>query len=126
MKKQLLVELQETNSNSDVLSKSNSSNLVTNSDMPPPSNEVTPKSDRIRQNGVNTSQGSVKSVDLGTPVLQSTSPYSKLPSSEKFSKDICNLINFENLPDSTGKYEQMTGVLQKVRNTLAKLHEEPS
>lgn len=69
-------------------------------------------------------QASVKSVHLGTPLLASASPYNKLPSSEKFSKDICDVINFENLPDSTGKYEQMTGVLQKVRSTMAKLYQE--
>ncbi|KAK1133898.1 hypothetical protein K0M31_011684 [Melipona bicolor] len=122
MKKQLLVELQESNSNSNISSKSNSSNSILKSNEP--SNEVTPESNRIRPNGINTSHGSIKSVDLGTPVLQSTSPYSKLPSCEKFSKNICSVINFENLPDSTGKYEQMTGVLQKVRNTLAQLHQE--
>ncbi|XP_072744365.1 zinc finger CCHC domain-containing protein 8 homolog isoform X2 [Anoplolepis gracilipes] len=72
---------------------------------------------------LNTSQTSVKSVHLGTPVLPSTSPYNKLPSSEKFSKNICDVINFENLPDSTGKYEQMSGVIQKVRRTMAKLHQ---
>ncbi|XP_043282025.1 zinc finger CCHC domain-containing protein 8 homolog [Venturia canescens] len=65
------------------------------------------------------SRGSVKSVDLGTPLLESTSPYSKLPSVENFAKDVCDIINFENLPDSTGKYEKMSGILQKVRNTLA-------
>lgn len=69
-------------------------------------------------------QASVKSIHLGTPILPSTSPYSKLPSSEKFSRDICDVINFENLPDSTGKYEQMSGVLQKVRSTMAKLHQQ--
>ncbi|XP_011873992.1 PREDICTED: zinc finger CCHC domain-containing protein 8 homolog isoform X2 [Vollenhovia emeryi] len=67
---------------------------------------------------------SVKSVHLGTPILSSTSPYSKLPSSEKFSKDICDVINFENLPDSTGKYEQMSGVLRKVRSTMTRLHQQ--
>lgn len=122
MKKQLLVELQE--SNLDIPLKSNSSNSVPKSDILPSSNETTPESNHIRQNELNTSHGSVKSIDLGTPVLQSTSPYNKLPSSEKFSKNICNVINYENLPDSTGKYEQMTGVLQKVRNTLAKLNQE--
>lgn len=65
------------------------------------------------------SPGMVKSVDLGTPLLESTSPYSKLPSVEKFAKDVCDIMHFENLPDSTGKYEQMTGILQKVRTTLA-------
>lgn len=78
----------------------------------------------ISQKSSNTNQVSVKSVHLGTPILPSTSPYSKLPSSEKFSKDICDVINFENLPDSTGKYEQMSGVLQKVRSTMARLHEQ--
>lgn len=71
-----------------------------------------------------TNQTSVKSVHLGTPILPSTSPYNKLPSSEKFSKDICDIINFENLPDSTGKFEQMSGVLQKVRSTMARLHQQ--
>ncbi|XP_024872088.1 zinc finger CCHC domain-containing protein 8 homolog isoform X1 [Temnothorax curvispinosus] len=75
------------------------------------------------QKSSDTNQASVKSIHLGTPILPSTSPYNKLPSSEKFSKDICNVINFENLPDSTGKYEQMSGVLQRVRSTMARLHE---
>ncbi|KZC13326.1 PREDICTED: zinc finger CCHC domain-containing protein 8 homolog isoform X2 [Dufourea novaeangliae] len=123
MKKRLLVELQESNSpsNSDDLSKNNSADSMSKQKMPPPSNEVTPESNRTRRNTMNSSQGSIKSIDLGTPILQSTSPYNRLPSSEKFSKNICDVINFENLPDSTGKYEQMTGVLQKVRDTLAKL-----
>ncbi|KYN43465.1 Zinc finger CCHC domain-containing protein 8 like protein [Trachymyrmex septentrionalis] len=71
-----------------------------------------------------TNQASVMSVHLGTPILPSTSPYNKLPSSEKFSKDISDVINFENLPDSTGKFEQMSGVLQKVRSTMARLHQQ--
>uniref|UniRef100_A0A0C9PS02 CG4622_0 protein n=1 Tax=Fopius arisanus TaxID=64838 RepID=A0A0C9PS02_9HYME len=63
--------------------------------------------------------GRVTSVDLGTPILQSTSPFTKLPASANFSKDICEVINFENLPNSTGKYKKMTEILQKVRGTLS-------
>ncbi|KAL7302986.1 hypothetical protein TKK_0004212 [Trichogramma kaykai] len=63
-------------------------------------------------------------VMLGTPILKSCSPYKRLPTAEKFSKDICDVINFENLPDSTGKYDQMVGVLEKVRRTVSKLHKE--
>ncbi|XP_063973638.1 zinc finger CCHC domain-containing protein 8 homolog [Diachasmimorpha longicaudata] len=63
--------------------------------------------------------GKIMSVELGTPILQSTSPFLKLPSSEKFSKNICDVINFENLPNSTGKYEKMAGLLQKVRVVLS-------
>lgn len=110
MKKRLLVELEETNSQVDTPVKKN---LNTTSDMQL-SSTSTPR---------NLSRGSIKSVDLGTPILESCSPFNKLPSSEKFSQDICDVINFENLPDATGKYEQMTEVLQKVRNTMSKIHQ---
>lgn len=64
--------------------------------------------------------GKIKSVDLGTPILKSVSPYSNLPSSSRFSQNISDVINFENLPDSVGKYEQMSGILRKVRTTLSR------
>lgn len=128
MKKRLLVELEDSSSqsNPDALTKCGSLSADMKSEVPLSSNENTPESDRSRSahNMFNTSQRNIKSVDLGTPILQSSSPYNKLPSSEKFSKNICDVINFENLPDSTGKYEQITEVLQKVRTTLAKLHED--
>lgn len=116
MKKQLLVELEETSLqfNPGASSKNNTNITITSED-----NIQLNRSPTLRKS-LNTS--SVKSVDLGTPILQSTSPYNKLPLSEKFSKNICDVINFENLPDSTGKYKQMTVVLQKVRNTIAKIH----
>lgn len=63
----------------------------------------------------------VKKTCFGTPVLKSASPFSRLPKPENFSQDVSPVINFENLPNSTGKYEQMTGVLQKVRTALKSL-----
>ncbi|PSN33534.1 Zinc finger CCHC domain-containing protein 8 [Blattella germanica] len=68
--------------------------------------------------------GKVKSVDLGTPILQSKSPYSRLPNPEKFSVDICDVINFENLPDSTGKYDKMTDLLRKVRTVVSRIQQD--
>lgn len=68
--------------------------------------------------------GKIKSVDLGTPILKSVSPYGKLPTAEKFSTNICDVINFENLPDSTGKYDQMSGIIRKVRTSLSKVKNE--
>ncbi|XP_034946227.1 zinc finger CCHC domain-containing protein 8 homolog isoform X2 [Chelonus insularis] len=62
--------------------------------------------------------GSVKSIELGTPLIERVSIYNKLPSSEKFSKNICDVINFENLPETTGKYEKMNDIIQKIRSTL--------
>ncbi|XP_054736920.1 zinc finger CCHC domain-containing protein 8 homolog [Anastrepha obliqua] len=63
----------------------------------------------------------IKESHMGTPVLQ-FSPYEKLPSGENFKVGVSDVINFENLPDSTGKYEQMKTVIKKVRNIITKLH----
>lgn len=65
--------------------------------------------------------GKIKTIELGTPVLKNVSPYSQLPSAKNFSVNICDVINFENLPDSTGKYEKMSGVIRKVRTEVLKL-----
>ncbi|KAJ8918642.1 hypothetical protein NQ315_013148 [Exocentrus adspersus] len=67
---------------------------------------------------LNNSVNCVKNSSFGTPILKSNSAYSQLPNPDNFMKDVSPVINFENLPNSTGKYEQMTGVLQKVRSTL--------
>lgn len=63
----------------------------------------------------------IKTSMFGTPVLKTNSPYSTLPAADNFMKGVSPVIDFENLPNSTGKYENMSGVLQKVRNTLKNL-----
>lgn len=66
--------------------------------------------------------GNVCESNPGTPVFD-ISPFSKLPSSNSFSKDIGSMLNFENLPNSIGKYEQMSGLIKKVREAVSKLQE---
>lgn len=61
---------------------------------------------------------------LGTPVLKQVSPFSNLPTNDQFSKGVSEVINFENLPDSTGKYEKMKVLIGKVRKTITKLNNE--
>ncbi|KAH8371540.1 hypothetical protein KR093_007905, partial [Drosophila rubida] len=56
----------------------------------------------------------------GTPILK-FSEFDKLPGGDKFKAGISDVINFENLPDSTGKYEQMKGLLKDVRHKMEKL-----
>ncbi|XP_015594059.1 zinc finger CCHC domain-containing protein 8 homolog isoform X2 [Cephus cinctus] len=133
-KKLLLEELDDSSSHSNLESPAGISNnaLITSTPTTPgvkmsvSSCVVTPQTSRTHsaRKTLNDSCGSVKSVELGTPLIHSTSPYNKLPSSEKFSKDICDVLHFETLPDSTGKYEQMSGLIQKVRTTLAKIQQE--
>lgn len=69
-------------------------------------------------------RASTVKVQLGTPLLYSASPFKILPSAEKFSKDICDVINFENLPDATGKYDQMSELIQKVRRRVSEMNKE--
>ncbi|XP_019894224.1 zinc finger CCHC domain-containing protein 8 homolog [Musca domestica] len=58
---------------------------------------------------------------MGTPVLK-FSPYDSLPNGENFKVGVSDVINFENLPDSTGKYENMKELIKKVRTVIHKIH----
>ena len=69
------------------------------------------------------SHGKIKSIDYGTPVLKIHSPYNKLPPPEAFKKNISDVINFENLPDSTGAYEKLKVVLKYARSKLTSIKE---
>lgn len=72
----------------------------------------------LEQLEVETPPSIVKSSSFGTPLLKNYSPYETLPNPDNFSVGVSQVINFENLPDATGKYEQMTNVLDKVRKTI--------
>ncbi|KAI5720490.1 hypothetical protein M8J77_007427 [Diaphorina citri] len=65
--------------------------------------------------------GSIKTIDLGTPIIDHAVSFDRLPSQEAFSKNICDVLNFDNLPDSTGKYKILSKVVKKVRNFMTKL-----
>lgn len=56
----------------------------------------------------------------GTPLLK-FSVYEKLPVGDNFKVGVSDVINFENLPDSTGKYEKMKDLLKNVRVQMDKL-----
>merc|ERR1712198_766794 len=64
------------------------------------------------------SAGTVKSRDEGTPIVSSYSPFTSLPDSSKWTTMTTDHIFFENLPDSTRKYEQFKEVLKKCRKRL--------
>ncbi|KAK7580354.1 hypothetical protein V9T40_000983 [Parthenolecanium corni] len=66
------------------------------------------------QNGL----GRILSSAEGTPLLKSKFGHARLPPPENFSKDICDVIYFENLPESTGKFERMRNLLKKVKSIL--------
>lgn len=59
----------------------------------------------------------------GTPLLKSVSPYGKLPVGNKWSAGVSDVIDFENLPDATGTYKKLSGVIDKVRNIVKEINE---
>ncbi|XP_045445365.1 zinc finger CCHC domain-containing protein 8 [Melitaea cinxia] len=90
----------------------------------------TPTTSNIQTNNigkiVNTSDtktGHVKTTQYGTPVINVASSYVKLPSEDKFAKDICDVINFENLPNSTGKFKQINSLLKKVKSVVDRIQD---
>ena len=63
----------------------------------------------------------VKSQDQGTPICKMYSPYEELPEASKWTTNTTDHIFFENLPESTGKYENMVELLKKCRRTRANI-----
>ena len=59
----------------------------------------------------------VLSVDDGTPIVTLYSPFANLPAQTKWATNTTDHIMYENLPESTGKYENIRGILQKVRDS---------
>uniref|UniRef100_A0A1I8PQS2 CCHC-type domain-containing protein n=1 Tax=Stomoxys calcitrans TaxID=35570 RepID=A0A1I8PQS2_STOCA len=72
-------------------------------------------------NSSETNPDVIKKSFMGTPVLK-FSPYDSLPNGDNFKVGVSDVINFENLPDSTGKYENMKELIKKVRTVIHKIH----
>ena len=57
-----------------------------------------------------------KSVDNATPIVQMYSPFASLPSQEKWTTNTTDHIMFENLPETTGKWDVMSNLIKRVRS----------
>ena len=75
----------------------------------------------VRQESHDTSNtGVVTQTDPGTPILEMYSPFSQLPQYNNFGKNMTEHIAFENLPNATGNWDKMRGVLKGVRDKNSK------
>jgi len=66
------------------------------------------------------SSNKVSKTEPGTPICETFSPFLKLPKQERFGKDMSEHVVFENLPDYTGKWDQMSSLIKKIRSRDAK------
>ena len=62
-----------------------------------------------------------KTIDNGTPIVQMYSPYASLPAQDKWTTNTTDHIMFENLPDSTGKWDEMSDLIKRVRKSQQSL-----
>lgn len=60
----------------------------------------------------------------GTPLLQSTSPFTQLPNGSNWSVGVSDIIDFENLADTAGKFQRMKGLIDKVRVAVKQLQDD--
>ncbi|XP_064120055.1 zinc finger CCHC domain-containing protein 8-like isoform X3 [Macrobrachium nipponense] len=63
-----------------------------------------------------------KGFKLGVAIPPSITPFTHLPSAEKWTVDVTDHINFENLPDALGTWEKMKGLVSKVRKRMGEIH----
>ena len=63
--------------------------------------------------------GSLLDVDAveGTPIVEKFSPFSQLPQYSNFGVNMTEHIVFDNLPNYTGTWDKMTGIIQKIRDS---------
>ncbi|KAK3084758.1 hypothetical protein FSP39_018388 [Pinctada imbricata] len=57
--------------------------------------------------------------DFGTPILKTEVSEKSLPDSSKFSVGIEDHIPYENLPDATGSFNKMRGLIQTIRQKVS-------
>lgn len=86
--------------------------------------ESIPPSEYVVNISTPTSSGRSREEVFGTPLIKQVSPYTKLPIGDKWSIGVTDVIDFENLPDSTGTYQKLTGVIQKVRTVIKRINDD--
>lgn len=111
-----LDESQTTNDDSQ-MSTTQESNTVCVSPVPAAASHTNPTTSSTPLN-------SSKQSMSGTPLLQSTSTYTELPAGSNWSVGVSEIIDFENLADSTGKFERMKDLIKKVRVSVKQLNDE--
>ncbi|KAJ8312797.1 hypothetical protein KUTeg_010170 [Tegillarca granosa] len=81
---------------------------------------ITPSSSFTNLNSLQRGGSTSISKDFGTPILSSKpGKVDCLPDAVKFGDGIEDHIPFENLPDSTGTFEKMRGLISKIRDKIS-------
>lgn len=82
--------------------------------------EEAEKKDETDKSGDQTSPKESKLLVVGTPVAIRHSSFESLPDRNKFAKGMGDLELYQNLPNSTGTFQKMRSLLEKVRRVFKK------
>lgn len=118
---------QKTNSETDSNVEKNIDNTTLDSTLSESINELaesTNQSESVQNTPSVSATGHSRMAMFGTPLMKQVSPYSKLPDGEKWSVGVTDVIDFENLPDATGAYQKLTGVISKVRSVIKRINDD--
>lgn len=109
---------------SDILDKTidDSANASVTSAQTPRLNSAA--STRLLLGNDGTPLGTTKSIVTGTPLLKTSSPFSKLPEGNSWSAGVSDVIDFENLPDAVGTYDKLSGLIKKVRSVVSRINDD--
>lgn len=131
-KRKLLEELMASaNENSNSNSSASAGATV---DAKPTTDESVPALDATENNGKDECSevegpstpivGRSREVVVGTPLLKGVSPFASLPSGDKWSVGVSDVIDFENLPDATGTYKRLRGLISTVRTVVQRINDQ--
>jgi len=59
--------------------------------------------------------GKIADTLTGTPIVDTHSPFGQLPKYSNFNVDMTEHIVFDNLPNYTGTWDKMTGLIQRIK-----------
>lgn len=68
--------------------------------------------------------GRSREIVVGTPLLKAVSPFASLPSGDKWSAGVTDMLDFENLPDSIGTYKRLRGLIHTVRTVVKQINDQ--
>lgn len=68
--------------------------------------------------------GRSREIVVGTPLLKTVSPFASLPSDDKWGAGVSGVIDFENLPDATGTYKRLRGLISTVRTVVKQINDQ--
>lgn len=124
-RQKLLTELddagtEDTSTSNDDAKDSSQENSQDESQQGKPSEETGTSDSKPKRHHRSHSKG----FQLGVFIPESCTPFTTLPDTQKWTVDVSDHINFDNLPDALGTWNKMKGLMTQVKKRMSELHQD--